>query len=81
MQAVDVLPMVEDKEKTKDKHSHDVSCQREQEEEEVAIVPSANAVVHPWTVVVEVLHHENQKNTVVRKSDQNKHSVLFSSVL
>lgn len=55
MQAVDTLAMVEDEEKAKAKHSHDVSRQRQEEEEEVTVVPPANAVVHPWTVVVEVL--------------------------
>lgn len=55
MQAVDTLAMVEDEEKAKAKHGHDVSRQRQEEEEEVTVVPPANAVVHPWTVVVEVL--------------------------
>lgn len=56
MQAVNVLAMVEDKEQAEAKHSHDVSRQRQEEEEEVTVVPPTNAVVHPRTVVVEVLH-------------------------
>lgn len=59
MQAVNVLAMVEDKEQAEAKHGHDVSCQRQEEEEEVTVVPPTNAVVHPRTVVVEVLHYES----------------------
>lgn len=55
MQAVNVLPVVEDEEQAEAEHSHDVSRQRQQEEKEVAVVPPPDAVVHPWTVVVEVL--------------------------
>ncbi|TNN50541.1 hypothetical protein EYF80_039243 [Liparis tanakae] len=55
VQAVDVLPMVEDEEQAKAKHCHDVGSQRQKEEEEVAVVPPADAVVYPRTVVVEVL--------------------------
>ena len=55
VQAVNILPMVEDEEHAEAKHGHDVHRQREEEEEEVAIVPPADAVVHPRTVVVEVL--------------------------
>ncbi len=58
MQAIDVLAMVEDKEQAEAKHGHDVSRQRQEEEEEVAVVPPADAVVHPRTVMVEVLHYE-----------------------
>ena len=59
MQAVNVLPMVQDKEQPKSKHGHDVSRQRQEEEEEVAVVSPADAVVHPWTVVVKVLQSES----------------------
>lgn len=55
MQAMDVLPVIQDKKQTKAKHSHDMSRQRQQEEEEVAVVPLADAVVHPWTVMVKLL--------------------------
>ncbi len=65
MQAVDALAVIEDKEQAKAKHSHDVSRKRQEEEEEVSIIPPADAVVHPWTVVVEVLHQEVQKNILV----------------
>lgn len=55
MQAVDALPMVEDEEQAEAEHGHDVSRQRQEEEEEVAVVPPADAVVDPRTVVVKVL--------------------------
>lgn len=55
MQVVDVAAMAEYKEQAEAKHSHDVSCQRQKEEEEVPVVPPTDTVVHPWTVVVEVL--------------------------
>lgn len=55
VQAVDVLPVVEDEEEAEAKHGHDVSRQRQEEEEEVAVVSPADAVVHPRTVVVKVL--------------------------
>lgn len=55
MQPVDVPLMVEDEEEAKAKHSHDVGRQGEQKEKEVAVVPAANAVVDPRTVVVKVL--------------------------
>lgn len=55
VQAVDVLAMVEDKKQAEAKHGHDVGRQRQEEEEKVAVVPPADAVVHPGTVVVEVL--------------------------
>lgn len=76
MQAVNVLPMVQDEEQAKAKHSHNVSSQRQQEEEEIAVVSPADAVVHPWTVVVEVLHHEDYK-TKVRRSG----NLLYTLIL
>lgn len=57
VQAVNILSMVEYKEQAEAKHGHDVCRQREKEKEEVAVVPPANAVVYPWTVVVEVLQY------------------------
>lgn len=55
MQPVDVPLMVEDEEEAEAEHGHDVGREGEQEEEEVAVVPAADAVVDPWTVVVKVL--------------------------
>lgn len=37
-----------------------VSCQRQQKQEEVAVVSPPDAVVHPGTVMVEVLSGEHQ---------------------
>lgn len=58
--------MTEYKEQAKAKHSHDVSRQRQKEEEKVPVVPPADTVVHPRTVVIKVLqrrqegkHHAN----------------------
>ena len=68
MEAVDVLSVVEDEEEAEAEHGHDVSRQRQQEEEEVAVVPPADAVVHPGTVVVEVLR-EGLKDSVVRQTE------------
>lgn len=59
MQAVNVLPVVQDKEQAESKHGHDVSCQRQEEEEKVAVVSPADAVIHPWTVVVKILQNES----------------------
>lgn len=56
VQPVDVLPVVEDEEEAEPEHGHDVSRERQQEQEEVSVVPAADAVVHPGTVVVELLH-------------------------
>lgn len=82
MQAVDVLAVVEDKKQAEAKHGHDVSRQRQEEEEEVAVVPPADAVVHPRTVVVEVLHDGGWKDTVVNHLTLLLfiYFVLFSSV-
>lgn len=55
VQAVDVLSMIEDEEEAKPEHGHDVSREREKEQEEVSVVPSPDAVVHPGTVVIELL--------------------------
>lgn len=55
MQPVDVPLVVEDEEEAEAEHGHDVGRQGEQEEEEVSVVPAADAVVDPWTVVVKVL--------------------------
>lgn len=63
MQAVNVLSMVEDEEEAEAEHGHDVSRQRQQEEEEVTVVPPADAVVHPRTVMVKVLHGSRSRRT------------------
>lgn len=71
MQAVDVLPVVEDEEQAEAKHGHDMCRQWQEEEEEVAVVPPADAVVHPRTVVVEILQHWWWEDTEVRKLAQS----------
>ena len=55
MDAVQLLGVVEDEEQAEAKHGHDVSGEGEEEQEEVAVVPSADAVVHPGAVVIKVL--------------------------
>lgn len=63
MQVVDVAAMTEDKEQAKAKHSHDVGRQWQKEEEKVPVVPPADTVVHPWTVVIKVLWRiQEEKN-------------------
>jgi len=52
------LAVVENEDEAEGENAHHVDAQRQQEEEEVAVVPPANAVVHPGTVVVEVLSRE-----------------------
>jgi len=59
VQAIHALAMEEDKEQAKAKHGHDVSRQRQEEKEEVTVVSPADAVVHPWTVMVKILHKED----------------------
>lgn len=66
MQVVDVAAMTEYKEQAKAKHSHDVSRQWQKEEEKVPVVPPADTVVHPWTVVIKVLQR-NQEEKKSRK--------------
>lgn len=46
-------------EEAKGEDAHHVNAQRQQEQEEVTVVASANAVVHPGAVVVEVLGGES----------------------
>lgn len=78
MQRSQPLPVVEDKDEAKGENAHHVDAQRQQEEEEVAIVPPPDAVVHPWTVMVEVLRrsytviHKNVLNHITHKK------VMFS---
>lgn len=54
---------MEDKNEAEGKNSHHVDAQRQQEEEEVAVVSPSDAVVHPGTVVVEVLRREGGNYT------------------
>ena len=55
MRRVKLLAVVQDEHQAEAKHVDDVGGQRQQEEEEVAVVPAADAVVHPGAVVVKVL--------------------------
>lgn len=52
--------MVEDEDEAEGENSHHVDGEGQQEEEEVAVVPPADAVVDPGTVVVKVLRAENE---------------------
>lgn len=47
---------MEDVQQAEAKHIHNVSSEREQEQKEVTIIPPANAVVHPWAVMVKLLN-------------------------
>lgn len=58
MQRSQSLSVVEDEDEAEGENSHHVDAQRQQEKEEVAVVPPSNAVVHPGTVVVEVLRRD-----------------------
>lgn len=58
MHSVKLLCMVQDEEQPKAEDTHDVSCQREQEQEEVTVVSPTYTVVHPRTVVIEILQDE-----------------------
>lgn len=77
MQVVEVVAMTEYKEQAKAKHGHDVRCQRQKEEEEVSVVPPADTVVHPWTVVIKVLQSNLKNNAHIThwKSNLNFPSV------
>lgn len=61
VQGSKALSVMEDKDEAERKNSNHVDAQRQQEEEEVAVVSPSNAVVHPGTVVVEVLRREGRK--------------------
>lgn len=56
VQAVDALAVIQNEEQAEAEHGHDVGRQRQQEEEEVTVVSPADAIVHPWTVMVKLLH-------------------------
>lgn len=58
MHSVKLLCVIQNEEQPKAKDTHDVSCQREQEQEEVAVIPSAYAVVHPRTMVIKILQDD-----------------------
>lgn len=66
MQVVDVVAMTEYKEQAKAKHSHDVSRQWQKEEEKVPVVPPADTVVHPWTVVIKVLQRNQEEKKITQ---------------
>lgn len=64
VQRSEALSVMEDKDEAEGENSHHVDAQRQQEEEEVAVIPPPDAVVHPGTVVVEVLRTRNTAETV-----------------
>lgn len=63
VQRTQSLSVVENKDEAKGENSHHVDAQRQQEEEEVAVVPPADAVVHPGTVMVEILRRRKWSYT------------------
>lgn len=74
--------MTEYKEQAKAKHSHDVSREWQKEEEKVPVVPPADTVVHPWTVVIKVLQRNQlgKKKSRKHKTVEWKYSSAYSSI-
>lgn len=56
MHTVQLLGVEQDEKQAETKHSNDVRCQRQQEQEEVTVISPADAVIHPWTVMVKILY-------------------------
>ena len=54
------LLVIQHVEQAEREYGHHVYAQGHQEHEEVAVIPAADAVVHPWTVVVECLWQTTQ---------------------
>lgn len=46
-------------EETPDKDRDHMNCEKDQKKEKMTIIPSSNAVVHPWTVMIEGLNVYN----------------------
>lgn len=55
MHSVQLLGVVENEEQAEAKHAHYVSCQGQQKQEKVSVVPSADTVVNPRTVMIKIL--------------------------
>ena len=74
------MPVIQDEEEAEAEHGHDVSRQGEEEEKEVAVVPPADAVVYPGTVVVEVLQGWGRDGgTGGRERERNRTETLLRS--
>lgn len=61
MHSVQLLGVVENEEQAEAKHAHYVSCQGQQKQEKVSVVPSADTVVNPRTVMIKILQEERGK--------------------
>ncbi len=57
----EVVLLVQDVDQAEDKDRCHVHGERDQEHEEVTVVASADAVVHPWAVVVKYLIRQRMK--------------------
>lgn len=68
--------MVQDKNQAEAKHIHDMGGKRQQEEEEMAIIPPTNAVVHPRTVMVEIL----RENRIKRRQEDNDEKQTLQNI-
>lgn len=55
MHSVQLLGVVENEEQAEAKHAHYVSRQRDQEQEKVTVIPPADTVVNPRTVMIKIL--------------------------
>lgn len=61
MHSVQLLGVVENIKQAEAKHAHYVSRQRQQEQEEVTVVPPADTVVDPRTVMIKILQGEKRQ--------------------
>ncbi len=88
MHSVQLLGVVENEKQAEAKHSHYVSRQRDQEQKEVTVIPPADTVVDPRTVMIKILQGEERQVACVRviimkdreklKAVQSKHTSLFN---
>lgn len=65
MHSVQLLGVVENEKQAEAKDAHYVSRQGEQEQEEITVIPPANAVVDPRTVMIKILQGEKQERKQV----------------
>lgn len=61
MHSVQLLGVVENEKQAEAKHAHYVSRQREQEQKEVTVIPPADTVVDPRTVMIKILQEEKRQ--------------------
>lgn len=82
MVAVEALAVVQDVDQAKGKDGYHVRAQEDEEEKEVAVVPPADAVVHPGAVMVKRLHGKRtlqpQSLDQTSAQDVTKHSTRAS---